>query len=261
MKPKHLPFAVAAVLLAASVSHADSINVDQDLWQSDLANPSVLAASVDMSYNATTNVLTIDLANVSTALAVQSDGTPSASALLTGLGFVLPTGMAIAGGSVSMAGSTAINWTNTSDDVSVEWGYDNSPLQSGVLLSMSDYPLTTGVSTMESGSDTRFSLGPPSSLGGAAGLNGPDFGLYSHTAVSAGSVGGVKGIDDSVVITLNLSGSYSGTSLTGFIDRNHVVATWGSPDSGGDVVPEPGTIALLGAGILGLAIYRRRRKS
>jgi len=49
-------------------------------------------------------------------------------------------------------------------------------------------------------------------------------------------------------------GYFTAFDETGYIRYFH-------PDTGGNTVPEPGTVLLLGAGIAGLALYRRKRNS
>ena len=84
-------------------------------------------------------------------------------------------------------------------------------------------------------------------------LAGPDFGLLAK----GGNAGGIAAISDSILITLKLNGTYTGSDLVGDINNGVVAVTFGSPTG----VPDGGaTLVLLSAGLLGLAGIARNFK-
>lgn len=245
----------AALVLAFSVdSQAASVSYDEVIFE-DSGQPgfdsSVLAGSVDMTFSS--GVLTVVLTNTSTGV---TNGDASTN-LLTGIGFNLPSGVSIGSGSVAVtSGSSGVNWSGTGgDDVSGEWGYDNDPLDSGPFQNpaITASSVNTATTAMVASSSDKFSSTP---LFNPATLDGPEFGLLSGS-VADSTAGGLYAVQDSVTLSLNLSGSYSG-DLVQFIDGNDVVLSWGSPNS--STVPEPATMAVIGAGLVGLGVLRRRRK-
>jgi hypothetical protein len=243
---------VFVLALFAARASAGAITVDQVLYQSDIANANLLSGTVDMTFASNTNTLSIILTNTSSDLA--GDG---AGILLTGLGFQLPTGVSIASGTAVIApGSTGVNFAGVAGtDVSKEWGYDNSPLNSGVFQSGLFGGLTynTVVGSMVSITTNQFAAG---SIDGApAGLAGPDFGLVSNS--ETGSLGGGnEAIRNSIIITLVLSGT--SLNLLDSINKGNVGLSFGSPNP----VPEPPLLSLLLVpGLAGLYLARKRAAS
>jgi len=243
--------AFVLALFAARAS-AGAITVDQVLYQSDIANANLLSGTVDMTFASNTNTLSIILTNTSSDLA--GDG---AGILLTGLGFQLPTGVSIASGTAVIApGSTGVNFVAPAGtDVSKEWGYDNSPLNSGVFQSGLFGLLTynTVVGSMVSITTNQFADG--SIDGKPAGLAGPDFGLVSNS--ETGKLGdGNEAIRNSIIITLVLSGT--SLNLLDSINKGNVGLSFGSPNP----VPEPPLLSLLLVpGLAGLYLARKRAAS
>jgi len=241
-------------LLLPAPSSAISIGYDEIIYEGDATNYSLLSGEIDMVSSG--NQLTITLTNTSgIASSIASEN------LLTGIGFSLPN-LTIIDGDVSMAGSTAVKFDAPGDDdVSGEWGYDNNPITTGPFQPGAGSSaglvseVNTVVSSMISTSETRFShhkIAKPSVLAG------PEFGLLSSYPGS--SAGGLYAIQDSVIITLILSGVYSG-DLVDYIDNHDVVLSFGSPDH--TSVPEPATVLLFGTGLVGVgaaAGLRRKQK-
>src|SRR6266508_3177377 len=162
---------LAILGLSRGVAEATAVTVDQVLYDStSVVDSSLLSGTVDMSLSG--NVLTIILTNTSL------DGAGSgAGILLTGIGFELPTGVSISSGSANIGSSTAVNFAApASGDISSEWGYDNTPLNSGFFLNNGVLSYNTVVSSMVSMTTNQFASG---SLGQPPGLGGPDFGAIS----------------------------------------------------------------------------------
>ena len=251
-----LGITVAVAFFSMSVHlHAVPITVDEIILPYEtVVNPSVYAATVDMTLSG--KQLKITLKNTSTGL----PGPEPADSLLTGIAFKLPPGIGISGGSVVMgAGSTAIHFTPPAGgNVSKEWGYDAPPdLHSGPFQdpTITSSNVNTAVSAMESSTTNQFAAG---SIAQPPNLDGPDFGLLSSSAGIANPAAflgkGLEGIQDTVVITLNLTGTIP-ADLIAQIERGDVVVSFGSPNP--VPIPEPGTWVLLAVGIAVLAVLSR----
>ena len=130
-------------------------------------------------------------------------------------------------------------------DVSGEWGFAN-----GASGHFNGLDVDALVSTMAADTSSTFGGG---SLKKPDDLAGPDFGLLAK----GGNAGGIAAISDSILITLNLKGTYTGSDLVGDINSGVVAVTFGSPTG----VPDGGaTLVLLSAGLLGLAGVARNFK-
>jgi hypothetical protein len=240
---------LAFVFLASfgRAAMAAPITVDEILFDSTgTSNPSLLSGTVDMSYSGTT--LTILLKNTSGDLAGSAAGV-----LLTGIAFQLPTGVSITGGSAFIAaGSTAVGFPSPAGgNISSEWGYDASPLHSGMFKDGSVLSYNNVVSSMTSMTTNQFASG---SLGSPGHLGGPDFGAISAFETDPG---GQEAIRDTIRITLNLSGASS--NIVDQIQAGNVGISFGSPNSSNMRVPEPGSLSLLVVGLGALALRRRKQ--
>ncbi len=186
--------------------------------------------------------LEIILTNTSTGV---PDGFSNSDQLLTGISFDLG-GIDITGGDVKIgddASDQSLNFDigslGNGADVSYEWGYGNA----GSTL-MLDNMVSANTAHM-----TRFSdVGP--NLDGPDVLDGPQGGLIANPIIV--DLGGLGAIQNSIVITLDLSGS--GVSDLSFLE-NGVIAEFGSDAA---FIPEPATVALLGLGAM--SFLRRNKK-
>ena len=260
---------ISLILALSANCDAATINWDQIFYNTgDLTAAQGALLDGDITMTVSGSTLTITLRNT-TGTAFTTAG---ASNLLTGIAFDLQ-GNSVTGGSVSMAGSTAINFTAPADNlVSKEYGYDNPLLDSGTFSTKASlYGYNFAVSAMESGTETRFDSS--GSLGQPPDLDGPDFGLAANNGGNWSSIlgNGVEGILDQIVITLNLASSVSdGDAFLAAIEAGNVALSFGSPGDtpgvnppeGGPLLPEPASIVawILGAGGLGLILRRRASK-
>lgn len=246
MKKITLICALFFSMLVVGSAFATSLTIDEIVYQPTSGlNPTKLAGTADATF-ISSNVLTITLTNTSADLGVIDN---FASAILTGIGFNLPSGVTITGGDVTIpSGSNLIN-PPASYDLSEEWGWGGpqSPFQTGHYV--------TGIigfnaSTLQASISHDFTgdSAPP------ANVDGPYWGLLSDNQSTSSNQ---QYIIDSIVITLNLSG-YSGneTDLINFINQNDVALAFGSPT--GNAVPEPATMLLLGFGLVGFWGLRRK---
>ena len=238
---------IAVLAVTAGVAHATPVAVDEILFDSSSGvSPGLLSGTVDMSLLG--NVLTITLTNTSADTAGSG-----AAILLTGIGFTLPNGVSIGSGTANMGSSTAVGFAKPlSGDVSSEWGYDNSPLNSGSFLSDGKFTYNTVVSSMTSQTEAKFASG---SIGQPLDLGGPDFGLVSGLE-NDGLGNGNEAIRSSIVVTLNLTGTVPSDLVTQ-IGLGKVGLSFGSPNNTN--VPEAGTLSLLALGGCFVASRRRQR--
>ncbi len=238
-----LPCLLTAILVlgACQYARADSITVDYVGTGTDagLSGQAVFTADG-------TTTLTIALSNTSTGL---PSGFDVADQLLTAIGFDLG-GRSVSGGSVKVgAGSTAYFSTGTysaTRDISGEWGYGD-----GSSGGLAGYDIV--LSSMQSNADFAF---PGPSLDNPANLNGPAGGLTNGLL----ALNGKGAVDHSVLISLTLSSALSLSDLGTYLADGSGIE-FGSDAAFLTPVPEPGTIALLGLGLGGLAIRRRRTRS
>ena len=244
-------------LLIPGHSQPAPVSWDDVIYESG-ADSSVYRANIDMELTGST--LTVKLQNVSTG-----DAGESSADLLTGLGFDLPTGISILGGTAMLdrlfPGDPAVTGAysigpadfilSEGQFVSGEWGWGQGIGQfNTVVPGMVDWD----ISCMQASTASAFS---PTSLAPPSGLDGPEFGLLSRS-LSPSEAGGLNYIQDALTFELDLGGDLSGWTsgdLIDFIDDGDVIIAFGSPTT----IPDASTLFLLGSACLaGFAISRKR---
>jgi hypothetical protein len=227
-------------LVVVPFSYAYNILPDQYIYQpdpnitvSDLSARAVFEVSDDLDYD-----VKITLYNETGDLS--PDDFP-AVVLLTGLGFVLPEGIAITGGAI---GTDYYIGSSIYSDGGQYWTYTND-VTSSFFSDDAVLPTDNVVSTLEALHGVPFSL-----PGGV--IDGPKHGVLSEDESAPTNY---PYFDYFVEIYLTLSGSPTiDDTFFAAIDDGNVVASFGSPT----MVPEPMTLLLFGMALLGLAHFGRR---
>ena len=263
---------LSALLLLAGVASADSVFTQSGapiVGEDPSFLPNVKAA---ISIDSTAQEFTILLTNMSMAetaigqvLTAFLWDLPGYGGTITPVSATLPAGSELVGVDATSATDVTPEWF-FKDNISAGSTYAG-PLGSYGAGVMGDINL--GVDTF--GKWDRFDVddGPPKSFtmsnlfsidgpnGIEVGLVGPNVTLYSDPTKIHLNPDGFKTQGPVAQSQILLTFDYTGTLTTDdFTNGQFLFGT-----DGAGVVPEPGSLVLLGAGALGLALYRRRRKS
>jgi hypothetical protein len=231
---------VAAVVAAPLPSHALQMTIDEIIVQGG-GDSSVLSGTASFTLSGST--LTIVLTNTSSG----ATGGTSATNLLTGIGFNLPTGVTIANNAgVNTVAGTAVGGTLTDST----WGAGNNP-QSAINNITTGGDVNASAATLQAFIDFDLAgvVKPP------ANVDGPGFGILSANVSDAG---GLQYLNGSATITLALAGGVPG-NLLDQINNGWLVLTFGSPTV--STVPEPPSLVLVGTVLAGLAVVAIRKRS
>ncbi len=206
------------------------------------------------------STLQIILTETTSAATLTSAGLSGAGAILTSIGFQLPSGVNISSGSVTIAsGSSTAGFSTGSygagTDVSGEWGATIGGPQP--INGAGTFHFVSTIAAQV----TKF---PGANLDGPDSLDGPQGGLLSDPAFR----GGLGVIVNSVVIQLALSQSLTLAQQAAFLASlsTSSIVEWGSNDAFGTpvngIASIPDTLLLFGTGLAGLGsiAWRQRRR-
>lgn len=213
-----------------------------------------LAATLTLTTSGTNLIVTLTNTSLTAVTAPAS--------VLTGVFFTLagnptltPVSALLSGGSAVVNCTTANNCTMpVGGNVGGEWAYASG--LSGAPLGANAGLSSSGLNLFGSGNFNGPDLQPP------AAVDGMQFGLLSPVTTISDFNGGM--LNNAFIqnqVTFTLSGLPAGFTLAGNV--TNVSFQYGTaltePNVPGTPIPEPGTLALFGTGLLGLAAMVRRR--
>jgi len=222
--------------------------------------------SASVSFDISGNQLLVTLTNTATPLTAGASVVPTD--ILTAVFFNIPGVASLNRVSATVtSGSYIVGCTGVGcgsvTNVGGEWAYAAGLSQYSANMGIS----STGVGLF--GSGDLFDINPSSNLQGPASPDGVQYGIAPAGYTNAMGNGGLSGngiIVKSVSFALSgLPTNFSTSSISNVTFQYGTAlnepSVPGTPGGGGGQVPEPATLGAMGAGLVALALFKRRQNA